>query len=62
MDNKISSDIAADELDAPVVLTPDQIAAVAGGTAVAVATTSTKNGGATMGIILPPSERPPLAN
>jgi hypothetical protein len=57
MDNHISSQTARDELEAPVVLTPDQIAAVAGGTAAAVATTSIKNGGATMGIILPPTEQ-----
>jgi hypothetical protein len=58
METEISSDIAKDELEAPIVLTPDQIAAVAGGAAAAVVTTSVKNGGATMGIILPPTERP----
>ncbi len=58
MDSEISSNIAKDELEAPIVLTPDQIAAVAGGAATVVATTSIKNGGATMGIIPPPTERP----
>ena len=57
MDSDISSDIKKDELEAPIVLTPDQIAAVAGGAAAAAVTTSIKNGGATMGIILPPTER-----
>ncbi len=50
--NSASSDAKVVELEAPVVLTPDQIAAVAGGAA-AAATLGTKNGGATMGIIQP---------
>jgi hypothetical protein len=56
METEISSDIAKDELEAPIVLTPDQIAAVAGGAvAVAVATTgSIVVRGGTLGIIAPP--------
>jgi len=52
MDNEISNDVAKDELEAPIVLTPDQIAAVAGG--MAAATITMTNGGHTMGIMPPP--------
>ncbi len=57
MDNKVPSGAEQSDLEAPIVLTPDQIAAVAGGAAAAV-TTNTKDVGHTMGIRPPsPSEK-----
>jgi hypothetical protein len=51
--SEASSGAKKGELEAPIVLTPDQIAAVAGGTATLTGT-GTKPGGATMGFMSGP--------